>query len=353
MIKHRINKLHKSYLTYNLSRFLQKKIKLLLKKNKLVNFSSQEESEIRAYFSKHGFKRLNIGWHLYYQDKNHLFSPKYIPEDVYYTLIEPSLNRMSFGPAYTDKNILSFLMQNVNQPTVILKNINGFYFKNEKIITKKEAIDICSKLESFVIKPSIDSGGGKKVALVNPVESTKIENILSNYKKNFIIQERIEPNKHLKILNNSSVNTIRVMSYLNDNEISILSSVLRVGSEGQFTDNTGSGGISVGINCDGTLKEVGYDYNGQQYTNTSNQFEFSGFTVPFFDSILDKAKELHPLIPHFRLVSWDFTINSQNEIILIEFNTMLQEINFHQLNNGPLFGEYTEEILKSAKKQEH
>ena len=60
MIKQRINKLHKKYLKYNLSRFLQKKIKLLLKNNKLKTLSKQEDSEIRVYFSKYGFKKINI-----------------------------------------------------------------------------------------------------------------------------------------------------------------------------------------------------------------------------------------------------------------------------------------------------
>jgi len=347
MIKQRINKLHKKYLTYNLSRFLEKKIKLLLKNKKLHSLSKEEESEVRDYFSKFGIRKLNLGWHLYYKDKNLSFSPKYIPENIYYTLIEPSLNRMSFGPAYTDKNILNILMKNVKQPTIVLKNINGFYFSQDKLIEEKEAFNICSQLESFVIKPSIDSGGGKKVSLVKRDSNIITKDILSSYRKNFIVQERIEANQNFKILNKSSVNTIRVMSYLNDNEINILSSVLRIGSEGQFTDNTGSGGISVGINNDGTLKEIGYDYDGREYSKTSNHFEFPGFAVPFYDEILEKAKELHPLIPHFKLVSWDFTIDSENKIVLIEFNTMLQEINFHQLNNGPLFGEYTETVLKS------
>ena len=355
MIKQRIDNLYNRYLTFNSSRFLRKKINNYLKKNKSKSLSNENELAIRTYYSKFGFKKLNVGWHQYYIDKNNLFSPKYIPEDIFYNLIEPQLNKKSFGRAFTDKNYLNVFLPSVKQPKIILKNINGSYYKNDRFISKNEAIEACSKIESFVIKPSIDSGGGKKVELIHTSEPefneiNKIDKLLSSYKKDFVIQEPIEPNKHLQLLNESSVNSIRVMSLLTEKETIILSSVIRIGSQGQFTDNTTIGGISVGIKSDGTLMDCGYDTNGKKYTSTGNQYKFSGFSIPSFNTILEKTKELHKLLPHFNLVSWDFTLNKDEEIVLIEINLIFQEINFHQLHNGPLFGEHTEEILSMIKK---
>ena len=49
--------------------------------------------------------------------------------------------------------------------------------------------------------------------------------------------------------------------------------------------------------------------------------------------------------PHFKMVSWDFAVNEHGNPIMIEANLCLGELDFHQLNNGPLFGEDTKKIL--------
>ena len=63
----------------------------------------------------------------------------------------------------------------------------------------------------------------------------------------------------------------------------------------------------------------------------------------------EKAKELvkkaHPMVPHFKLVSWDIAIDEDEKPILIEANLAKGSSEFHQLNNGPLFGEDTKKIL--------
>ena len=48
----------------------------------------------------------------------------------------------------------------------------------------------------------------------------------------------------------------------------------------------------------------------------------------------------------FRLISWDIVLDCNNEPVLIEANLYVGELEFHQLNNGPIFGDETEEILK-------
>lgn len=56
-------------------------------------------------------------------------------------------------------------------------------------------------------------------------------------------------------------------------------------------------------------------------------------------------KSIHPLIPHFRLVSWDVAICEDGEPMLIEANMRKGGINLNQFNNGPLFGDLTERVL--------
>ena len=63
----------------------------------------------------------------------------------------------------------------------------------------------------------------------------------------------------------------------------------------------------------------------------------------------DKAKALvekaHPMIPCFRMISWDIAINEQSEPVMLEANFTRGCLDFLQMNNGPLFGEDTKKIL--------
>ena len=72
---------------------------------------------------------------------------------------------------------------------------------------------------------------------------------------------------------------------------------------------------------------------------------FDGFDVPSYDKALSLAILGASLIPHFRLVSWDIAIDVNGDAVLIESNMRKGSINFHQFNNGPLFGDLTEKVL--------
>ena len=50
-------------------------------------------------------------------------------------------------------------------------------------------------------------------------------------------------------------------------------------------------------------------------------------------------------MPHFRLVSWDISVDEAGDPVLIETNLNYGELEFHQLCNGPVFGEDTRQIL--------
>ena len=104
--------------------------------------------------------------------------------------------------------------------------------------------------------------------------------------------------------------------------------------------------MSVGINEDGTLKEYAYFFNGDRITkHPSSGIEFKGYQLPSFDKAIELVKKAHFYVPHFKMVSWDVAIREDGVPILIEANLTDGQIDLHQLCNGPLFGDDTEEIL--------
>lgn len=64
--------------------------------------------------------------------------------------------------------------------------------------------------------------------------------------------------------------------------------------------------------------------------------------------MLDIIKQYHIKLAHFKLIAWDFATDKDGNPVLIEYNLRFQVINFLEMNNGPLFGDLTDEVLKEV-----
>jgi len=337
---------------------LKLKIRGLLKTESRKKLTATQKIEIRSFYKQHNIENINTDWHEFYSDCNGIFDVRYVPENLFYVNIEPALNSTLFFPAMSDKNLIEKLFPNVKQPESVIKNINGFYYQKGNLISFDEAVENCSIPGKMVIKPTIDSWGGKNVLLFSgqnddsSSNNMSISNLLANYKKNFIVQKVVEQHPVMSSLNSTSLNTLRVMTFLKDTEITVLSIVVRIGRKGTFTDNATTGGIPCGVKSDGSLNEIGFNLSGKPFTMTDSGIKLKDVQLPFMDKIKKTVKTLHASMPYFRIISWDLAIDVNGDIILIEHNDIGQDINFHQLNNGPVLAPLIEEygkIIQSRK----
>ena len=111
-------------------------------------------------------------------------------------------------------------------------------------------------------------------------------------------------------------------------------------------DNASSGGITCGVDHDGSLKACAYSPRGVRFDkHPTTGICFDNIRIPNYQKVLDSVKKMHVQIPHFRIVSWDIAIDQVGDPVLVEVNLRAGELDFHQLNNGPLFGDDTNKIL--------
>jgi len=324
------------------------------------NFDKLNKEEIKiakAYWKSKGFKLDNTIWHQYYKGATGNFVKEYVPHDIFSSHIAPSLNQKIQWPALLDKNLSYNLFKGYKQPKLVISNINGFYFHNGEIISELEAVQICSKSSSkLVVKPSIESGGGFMVnvlSIQDIVEEEIVEHIINmfkSYNRDFVVQEFVEQSPVMAKLNKSSLNTLRIMSYLNNGGVHIVSSVLRIGNAGKSTDNFATGGVACGVKNTGRLKEIGFIQDGTTLTKTTSGIVLKEVLIPNYNNVLKMVELLHKRVPYFRIISWDIGIDKNNDAILIEYNTYNQSTKIHQIVNGPLFGTFTNEILAEARK---
>lgn len=328
----------------------RKQAKDYCKKNAIPEIDMEYQRDIKKFWRKYD-KFPSTVFHRWYTGANGIKDVKYIPENFFYDVVERHYNDMTLEPAYSDKGMYRKLYSDIKQPTTIFVNMNGFFYdENYNTITKETACLLLQNEERVIIKPTRDSGGGKNVQFldVKQYDSQSLLAIFDEYAKDYIVQLPLKQHPQLAALHKQSINTIRVMSMLENDEVSIVSTVIRMGVGNACVDNECSGGINCGVDGNGCLSDVAYDGSGKVYLRHPQGFEFNQGYVPCYDKVIAVIKEQHRKLPYFGLISWDFTVDENEEPVMIELNLNWCGLNFHQLHHGPLFGERTEEILDSV-----
>ena len=131
----------------------------------------------------------------------------------------------------------------------------------------------------------------------------------------FIIQEKLKNHLAIDAVYNKSLNTIKLITFLNDDgTVDFFDSVMRFGAGGNFVDNASRGGVFVGIEEDGTLQEVGYHEPGIKKNLVVNGYhpdtnvKFGGMKIPYWDELLSAAKEFHKFFYGIPSIGWDVAI---------------------------------------------
>ena len=318
--------------------------------NKLISshITRQQADEVKAYYGS--YVKVSTVFHDYYNEKKGKFDVRYIPDDVYFCHIDKFYNNWRAAPVIDNKCLYKALFPDVNQPELFAYRVNGFWFSgdNERINQEKLLKEVAHQ-EELVVKEATGSAGGRGVSFVNNIDG----DIAEAFKKcvagiigDIVVQIPIKQHAILNNLNPGSVNTIRILTLLRENDVKICSIVLRVGSGKSRIDNLSSGGFCCGVYPNGRVKERAYTKSGETVTvHPETGTIFGELTIPNVDKALKIVSDIHPRIPHFRLVSWDVAIGEDGEPILVEANLRFGGVRVHQLANGPVFGDDTKNIL--------
>lgn len=302
------------------------------------------------YWKKY-FSDVDYRWIDFYADRTKQFDIRYVPDDVYYIYIDPILNQPRRAREVDDKLLYELYFPEIRQPETVLRIVNGrILAPNWEMINIDDAIEICCSKDDIVFKKVYDSCGGSGVAFCKSAEVPTLLNKIIKSGENYIIQNKADQHRYFKALNPSSLNTIRIMSLLRANgEIVIISVVVRVGCPGMLIDNVSSGGCTIGVTNDGRLKDVAYSDKGIQLNELPSGAKIpAGSRLPCYQEMLDCVRSMHMKFLQHRLIAWDLSVTPTNDPMLIEMNLYKAEIDFMQINNGPLFGSYTEEIIEEV-----
>lgn len=330
--------------------------------------TAQQERAAKKYWGKLYGKIDNRYLSLYnsYSDE---FDPRYVPDDLYYGIIDTYFNKALECAAVDDKNWYDLYFADVKQPLTIARKVNGTFLNRAyKMITIEEAMNLCVEAEAVVLKKATLSEGGKGIQFWQRQENedccvgenSRSADILFNILNNsddIIVQKLINQHPNIGQLHANSVNTIRILTMMWGNQVEVLSAIIRMGANGSKVDNGHSGGCFAGIDDSGRVKDVAYDYmTGERYLHRhpTSGAKFSDTVIPNFEDCKSLVRNLAPRLSRVsRLTSWDLSIDECGEPILLEVNLCWGGLFFHQIANGPIFGDKAVEILEKILNTKH
>ena len=194
-----------------------------------------------------------------------------------------------------------------------------------KTATFDEFSQFASENSTIFAKPSDGRFGigTKRISCTDPEEIRKAFDELTG--KNYLVEGYIQQCSEFAEFNESSVNSIRVLSFLKKNgEAYILPyAALRLGREGNVADNFHFDGIACLIEtASGTVICPGQDQHGKQYSfHPDSHKQIVGYHIPKWEEICAFIKQAATVCPTLRFVGWDVTLTKDEKIILIEGNT--------------------------------
>lgn len=330
---------------------------------KNVNWTKEQQKEFDDFWKKNYGKKISNRWHKLYEACNGVHRIDYFPEILYSTKLENKMNSYSHCRVFANKSLNDVLFDNkvdgVRTPEYFVFNDNGVLYDSKRnIIDFDTAVEFLQNVGEVVIKPTIDTSSGQGVAIlnikdgINLRDNKNIKDILLSYNKNFIVQEKIKPCEKLKILYPNAINTIRVITYIVDNKIGVAPLNLRIGGGGGEVDNIHAGGMVIAVDNNGNLGKfayrLGWGDNFEKFEkHPDTNVVFENYNLDFIPNVINAAKALHTKLSNIGIISWDFTVDSNDNIVVVEANYSGQSVWFPQMISGKsFFGEDTVKTLK-------
>ncbi len=340
----------------------------IIKKTKFfsdVKWTEKQQKEFDEYWINNYGKKIKPWWNKLYESMNGVYHKDYFPEILYSTKLEPLLNSPDYCRVFNDKSLISLLYGTAEKivfSKAFLVCCNGTFCDGEhRLMGENDALLAINDIGECVIKPTVDTGSGHGVHILNIVGGKDIktgkttEEIIKTSGRNFIIQKKIHNSEKFSHIYPASLNTVRIISYIVDNEVHCAPAAMRIGAGGQEIDNIHNGGLCVGVNNDGTLKstayQLGYGDKLIKYsTHPDTGVVFENYYIGNVKKLLDAAEELHLMTPYLGIISWDLTLDEEENVVLIEANCSKQSVWFPQIvNEEPLFGKDTQYMIEKMR----
>lgn len=187
--------------------------------------------------------------------------------------------------------------------------------------TAAELAEFAARHPRMIAKPAHGEGGaGISIYAAAEIEDFTQWRAALIARDQTLVEQVLEQHEALAGLYPGSVNTVRMITYLDPNDsLHIIASVLRIGN-GDVIDNFASGGMYAMLDDDGVAHYAGVDKQSNVYeTHPATGVQIAGFAVPRYKEIVAMIAEAARRLPTVPYVGWDIAMTPEGPA-LIEAN---------------------------------
>ena len=344
---------------------IKRRCHALVEKFPRERLTSKEKEHAKALWKMYGISG-DVDWLEVYKYYNGDVDAYSITPDMW-KYMEQSLNPSKYR-MMQHKGLLHHFIDTRYLPDTIVNKIDGTLLdEKDNILTEKEAVGRLISSEKFVMKPTIHTGGGRGVELMeltdlNPKEQQDKVCQLLREGNNFICQKPIVCHERFTRFNKypKTVNSIRCFTLNLNGKMSIIGSYLRMSNVNLIKDNMSLKTIEntsnetsscyAGIKKDGTLTDFAINMRDYAKTDTSpSGIVLQGERLDFYDRLKAAAIEIHSKLPVLKFIAFDITMDADGNARVIEINLDSQDIEDHHIFNGAVFKDRYDELLNYVK----
>lgn len=232
-----------------------------------------------------------------------------IPMPQTYGLFDPRFGRTADGKPLRNFQEFHEFIENLTADKFVFKPVSS---------AKGEGITIILGREG----PLFISADGERYSLEQLFEKC-LEGWKSTYSHSsygLLIQEFVKQHDVLHEINPHSLNTFRVITFINDRgEVEVLATEVKFGVGSSVTDNVSRGGFAARVDEDGVLREA-FPENSDSCQpiekHPTTGLQITGIKLPYFAEGVALAKRAQLHLPQTRTLAWDIAITDKSPVII-------------------------------------
>lgn len=189
---------------------------------------------------------------------------------------------------------------------------------------KQKFIDFMADRDEVIVKPK-DGTGGKGVEKLNKNDFPSLNKMIEHMEEigAEVVEDVIKQNTVMGSLHPYSINTLRVVTILNDEGAHIVYAHVRIGNHKRAVDNLHSGGMFAPINLEtGIVEFPAYDRDKKTYdVHPLTGVTIKGFKIPQWEESKKLCIEAAERIPQMKYIGWDVAVSDKGPV-MVEGNNL-------------------------------
>lgn len=186
--------------------------------------------------------------------------------------------------------------------------------------SKEDVLEFMKKHSTFMAKPVVGTCG-KGIEKINTKDYSSLDEVYSYLTKegmNYELEEVIIQNHDVARIYPDSINTVRIVTIVDDEGKShVICAYFRIGN-GKYVDNFNSGGMVAPVNEEtGVVLDKAIDKKKNLYErHPATNALIKGFQFPQWKEALKLVKEASQVVPEMRYIGWDVCFSNQGPVLV-------------------------------------